>query len=338
MPVQPKIKKKLFDTDIEPTKVKQCSRCGRPLDQSHYAHTYSFFYADHLLPVCNECICNFLKENEYNWETVDKVCQWADIPFIVKEWDRLVELNGEYDAWPVYAKVFAEDCYQSLGWSDYFKQYVRLREAGMIEEEIPKLDDERIATLHRAWGANYSEEELTYLEDLFKGMLTTQNINGPMQQDQARKVCKLSLEIDSKIRAGDKEVDKFLSSYDKLVKTAEFTPKNTKNAADFDSFAEVGLWLEKRGRQNKFYDGTTRDIIDETLKSMQNYNQRLYINEGGIGEAITERLKRLENVDKEEEGLFGLNQQEYDLDEFDNAGFAMEDEEFDPTEEVPIDV
>ena len=48
--------------------------------------------------------------------------------------------------------------------------------------------------------------------------------------------------------------------------------------------------------------------------------------------------KRKTVADKEEEGLFGLNQQEYDLDEFDNAGFAMEDEEFDPTEEVPIDV
>jgi hypothetical protein len=39
-----------------------------------------------------------------------------------------------------------------------------------------------------------------------------------------------------------------MSSYDKIIKSAEFTPKNAKNATDFDSFAEVAYWLEKRGR------------------------------------------------------------------------------------------
>ena len=74
--------------------------------------------------------------------------------------------------------------------------------------------------------------------------------------------------MDSRIRSGDKDVDKFMSSYDKLVKIAEFTPKNAKNAADFDSMAELVFWLEKRGFVNKYYDGTTRDIIDETLKNI----------------------------------------------------------------------
>ena len=180
--------------------------------------------------------------------------------------------------------------------------------------------------MREQWGSNYSDENLTYLEDLYKGLLTTQNINGALQIDQAKKLCKLSLEIDDRIRAGDKEVDKFLSSYDKIVKTAEFTPKNTKNAADFDSFAELGMWLEKRGRQNKFYDNVTRDVIDETLKNIENYNQRLYINEGGIGDEITQRLQALKMVNDREESYFDL-QKEYNLDDYDNEGFTMEEEE-----------
>jgi hypothetical protein len=59
-----------------------------------------------------------------------------------------------------------------------------------------------------------------------------------------------------------------LSSYDKLVKTAEFTPKNVKNATDFDSVGELFRWLEKRGWRNKFYDDVTRDIVDETMKNI----------------------------------------------------------------------
>ena len=105
--------------------------------------------------------------------------------------------------------------------------------------------------------------------------------------------------------------------YDEFVKLF-------KNAIDFDSFAEVGMWLEKRGHQNKFYDNTTRDIIDETLKNIENFNQRLYINEGRIGDEITQRLKSLQTANEMEENLFDLPT-EVDLDEYDNAGFA-EDE------------
>jgi len=77
----------------------------------------------------------------------------------------------------------------------------------------------------------------------------------------------ISLELESRIRAGV-DFDKLLSSYDKLVKVAEFTPKNVKNANDFDSVGELIKWLEKRGWKNKFYDGVTRDVIDETIKNI----------------------------------------------------------------------
>lgn len=66
----------------------------------------------------------------------------------------------------------------------------------------------------------------------------TQNINGDLQHDQAIKICKISYELDCRIREGA-DFDKMLSSYDKLIKTAEFTPKNVKNASDFESVGEL---------------------------------------------------------------------------------------------------
>ena len=318
MAIEPKIPKREFFT-------KKCNKCGIVLPGDNFSKTRSVFYPDGYLPICNDCANEFLRAGSYSWDTVDALCRWADIPFIVKEWTRLAELNGERQTWPIYAKVFADECYQGIGWSDYFKQYQKLREVGLLEDEIPLVNQKKLDDLKKKWGANYSDEELGYLEDLYKGLLLTQNVNGALQIDQAQKICKLSLEIDSRIRAGDKEVDKFLSSYDKLVKTAEFTPKNTKNAIDFDSFAEVGMWLEKRGHQNKFYDNVTRDVIDELLKNIENYNQRLYVNEGGIGDEITQRLKALKNANEMEENLFDI-QTEVDLDEYDNAGFALDDD------------
>ncbi|MBQ4122244.1 hypothetical protein IJD44_00745 [bacterium] len=53
-----------------------------------------------------------------------------------------------------------------------------------------------------------------------------------------------------------------------MVKVGEFTPKNVKSATDFESVAELFRWLEKRGWKNKFFDGVTRDIVDETMKNI----------------------------------------------------------------------
>ncbi len=318
--MEPKIPKQL-------TTWKTCASCGESFPEDDFCYSHSIFYPDHRIPICNYCANKYLKLHNYEWETIDKLCQWADIPWIVREWDRLKELNGEENTWPVYAKVFASQDYENLGWADYNKQYLKLKETGYLEEEIPGLNDQKMADLRRKWGSNYEPADLYYLEDLYKGLLTSQNINGALQADQAQKICKISLEIDSRIRAGDKDVDKFLSAYDKLVKTAEFTPKNTKNAVDFDSFAEVAYWLEKRGRENHFYDGATRDVIDETLKNIETYNQRLYINEGGIGQAITERLEALQHANTLEQETFYDIQPEFSEDEYDNAGFAV-DEDF----------
>ena len=63
----------------------------------------------------------------FDWKFVDKICQWADIPFIPKEWERLRELNSEETVWASYAKVFTADDYKSLGWDDYFHQYQKLK-------------------------------------------------------------------------------------------------------------------------------------------------------------------------------------------------------------------
>jgi len=87
-----------------------------------------------------------------------------------------------------------------------------------------------------------------------------------------------------------------LSSYEKLIKAADFTPKNVKNANDFESIGEVVKWMEARGWRNGFYDDETRDIVDATIKSMQSFNQRLYTQEVSIGDEISRRVEALKTA------------------------------------------
>ena len=302
--------------------LKQCNRCGAALTPDAFAPTKSIFYSDGALPICNSCISDYLESYDFDWEAVNKLCQWADIPFVPREWERLHEMNGN-DVFAVYAEVFAQSEYEDLGWHDYFQAFKDLKASGEIENNLPGLAEKKRKQLQNRWGANYDDEALQYLENMYTGLITTQNVNGALQIDQAVKICKMSYEIDNRIRAGV-DFDKLLTSYDKLVKTAEFTPRNVKNINDFDSVGELVKWLEKRNWRNNFYDDVTRDIVDETIKNIQAFNQRLYTNESGIGEEITQRLENLRlanQLESESESYYGTDK-DHDLDNYENEGYT----------------
>lgn len=287
-----------------------------------FAPTKSLFFADGVIPMCNDCVDKDLAAHDWNWEYVDKMCQMADIPFVPKEWERLREMT-EQEVFFRYATIFLASEYEGIGWSDYYKAFKELKAAGALEDELPEIADKKRRQLKEKWGSNYDDEALRYLEGLFNGLMTTQNVNGALQVDQAKKICKMSYEVDRRIDEGT-DFDKLLSSYDRLVKAAEFTPKNVKNINDFDTFGEAIKWLEKNGWRNTFYDNVTRDIVDESMKNFQNFNQRLYTNESSMPEEIARRIEALKTTAKmEQENYYGTDK-EYDLDAFEREGYEVE--------------
>ena len=306
---------------------KVCNKCGCDRPPEFYVKTRSWFYPDGYLPICNSCIERYLVAAGFDWDAVDKLCQYADLPFVPAEFERLHDMNGD-KVFPVYAAVFESAEYESLGWADYFSEFKRLRAEGSIDDELPEVREAKRKKMREKWGANYDQDEIYYLENLFNGLLSTQNVNGALQIDQAIKICKLSAAIDSAIRSGE-QFDKLLVAYDKMVKTAEFTPRNVKNINDFDTMGELVKWLEKKGWRNRFYDNVTRDIVDETIKNFQAFNQRLYTNESGIGDEITRRIEALKTAN-ELESHYDIVQ-DYDLDDYENTGYVglmADDDEF----------
>ena len=311
--------------------LKDCVHCGGSFGEEGFAPTKSIFYPDGVIPICNDCIDKLIAANDGTWQFVDKLCQMADIPFIPKEWQSIVEMNA-VGAFYTYAQIFLRSEYDGIGWSEYFEAFRALRDANRIEDELPGLSEEKRSRLKKIWGASYDDDALEYLDGLYQGLLSTQNINGKLQMDQAQKICKMSYEIDRRIEEGT-DFDKMLSSYDKLVKAAEFTPKNVKNINDFDTFGEAAKWMEKNGWRNRFYDNVTRDIVDETIKNFQSFVQRLYINESNIGDEVTRRMEALKNVAALEKGdsYYGTDAN-HDLDSFEREGYEVvfdgEDEDF----------
>ena len=303
--------------------LKDCVHCAGSFGPEGFAPTRSIFFPDGAITICNDCIDKMIAAEGGNWQFIDKLCQMADIPFIPKEWENIAEMNA-VGAFHVYASVFLNSENDGIGWGDYFEAFRTLRDAGKIEDELPGLSDDKRARLQKMWGANYDDAALDYLDTLYQGLLSTQNINGKLQMDQAQKICKMSYEIDRRIEEGT-DFDKLLASYDKLVKAAEFTPKNVKNINDFDTFGEAAKWMEKNGWRNRFYDNVTRDIVDETIKNFQSFVQRLYTNESNIGDEVTRRMEALKRTSELENGdsnYYGTGN-EHDLDSFEREGYEV---------------
>lgn len=242
------------------------------------------------------------------------------------EWEKLYQANGK-DTLGVYIAIFRTEQYKTLDWMMYNNVYLQLLEEGRVEDAIPELREKRLQDWRRKWGMEYDEEQLEYLENLHSGLLNSQNVVGALNEDQALKLCKISLIIEEKIRGGV-DFTKDLKAYDELAKLSNLTPKNVKDANEFDSFGEVYAYLEKTGWQNKYYDGAVRDEVDNTEKNIKNWVRYLYVNETGIAEEIEQRINNLK-VAAELEG-----------EEFDEAGFRdyLSSETQDIREDFKIDI
>ena len=308
---------------------KTCLRCGRTKGIDSFPISHSLFYPNGRSPLCFDCLGEFLEQNGYDWNSIDKVCQYLDIPFNVGIYSDLIKSNGT-KAFEVYCQLVGEEEYSDIDWSDYESQYKELEKIGLLDQEIPALAADQRRKLKVKWGPNYDDEELEYLEDFHNKLLLTQNVTGAVQEDQAKNLSKISLKLSSEIREGQ-DITDTLKAYDTMVKIGNFTPKNAKNANDFDSVGELVKWMEKRGFRAKFYDGVTRDIVDETMKSIQSNARRLYIGESGIGDEITKRIEALQSAAslENEDSIYGIGS-DYDLDEYDVDSYdqLMKEEEF----------
>ena len=302
--------------------IKECAKCKAALPVDNFIDTKSQFFIDGKLSICNSCLEKMMVENENNFTFFDKLCQWADLPFLTEEWDNLYRFNKE-KTFALYAKIVAEAKYEGIDWKIINTKYKEIEKEGRLEDKVPSLQAERLLELHEKWGPHYDNEQLLYLENLFQGILNTQNVVGDIQLDNAKKLCKISLVIDDKIRAGEDFKDE-LSSYEKIIKITDFTPKNIKNATDFSSIGEVFAFLEKKGWLNPFYDGVERDIVDSTMKNIQVYTRNLYVNESGISEEIDRKLESLKIAQEIEEQYDEVGGGD-DLDSFEIQGYDLEE-------------
>lgn len=305
--------------------LRKCVRCREEKTPASFIASNSIIHGG-VLPICRQCLAKQIDiayKNGEGWNVVDKICQWADVPFVPEYWEKVHTGHGR-EAFGTYVATMRGQPYDSLDWKQYNDVYLQIQEEGRVEDALPTIKESQLRHLKQKWGPQYDEQELEYLENLHQGMLNSQNIVGALNEDQALKLCKISLVIENKIRAG-LDFDKDLRAYDNLSKLANFTAEVVKDGHEFSSVGELFAYLEKRGWKEEYYDGVVRDEADFTTKDIKYWLQYLYTNETGVAEEIEQRIQHLKTA-----GGDSFNEEEFRKYIAEQGSAPIEEEDFDP--------
>jgi len=282
-----------------------CTRCGTYYQAEAYLPSKSPFFVNGRITICINCLEEGLDGT--NLKAIDKFCQWIDYPFMPDEWMKILKNYGRR-ALTQYAKLFgANQPYAELDWKEINDKWRDILEMGEAAYKLPELSTAEKYKLRQIWDdEDYTLKDLITLQKMYEEIKRTQNVNTGLQDNDAKKICKISLEMDKCLRNGvgdSKTFKDLMSIYKDLTNLADFTPKSAKNISNFDSTGELVLFLERLGWQNNFYDGETRDVVDETIKNIQIYNKRLVLGETTMTDEIEQKLKNAGIASLLEDGL-----------------------------------
>ena len=203
---------------------------------------------------------------------------------------------------------------------DYFAQ-----QSGSDNDFDDDLTEEDRLYLRLKWGKTYKPEEWIRLEQLYKEMMDSYDIQSAGHIDTLKLICKTSLKANQLIDIGDVEgFQKMSKVYDSLMKSGKFTAaQNKSESGEFiDSISELVELCEKEGFIPRYYTETPMDKVDETLADLKGYTRSLVIEEMNLGNLIENAVKEMARQESKEEDED--TEDDLDIEEIE----ALKDEDF----------
>ena len=327
--------------------VSYCAICGRQNHKNHVKGKTEWPWCRNpflgMNPICDQCLEKEMAKYEGDelWNAMDLLCRTMNIAFVPERWTQCLSAyyylgaagNGKAARDYLYLMRNMET-YASIDWSEQNAKWEEILADEKRQGEIHSAfeDSERKRLLYK-WGEAYSDLELHKLEDMYKGIVNSYGVGDEVGEDNARKLCMLSLEIDKCIASGGSGLDKLITPYNKLQDNAGFTAANTRDANSFESMSELLLYMEKTGWTKKFVKGVPQDIVDMTIKDIQAHNTRLYRTESTIPDQVEEKNAAKKRIDELETRL----RNEDDLDAHFDETWRADDDILYPNENEEVD-
>ena len=256
---------------------------------------YRWSDTEYLQELANKKIEETMKRQGYSMQEIDAVIRKGtiDVP--------------EAPVEPIFSGVPENPVAAA---DDYFAQI-----SGAEDDFIEDLTEEERTYLRLKWGKAYKPEEWIKLEQLYKEMMESYDIQGAGHIDTLKLICKTSLKANQLIDIGDIEgFQKMSKVYDSLMKSGKFTAaQNKAETGEFvDSVAELVELCEKEGFIPRFYISQPNDRVDETLQDLKYYTHTLVTEEMNLGNLIESAVKEMAKQEAKEEDEDVDDELEYD--------------------------
>lgn len=262
-----------------------CLKCRKEKIFSAFAETNSPFFAAHRSPICIECLERMVPATD--WDKVDQLFRWLDLPFDPNKWAELYADNGARTLRAYLLFVRLDGHYSQLDWKAENLRWKDIVDKKETSKKLEILSAERREELNERWGDSYTDKEQEELESLYRKIIATQNVSTPILHVYAKDFCELSLRIKQKGRRGE-DIKKEMDARDNIIKSAGFEAKNAINVSDFDSVGELMNYYVKKGWMPNWAK-EKNDVVDITMNNIQQYLMRLVMNEGGLAEQVEQR-------------------------------------------------
>ena len=202
------------------------------------------------------------------------------------------------------------------------------------DEFSAQLTDEDKMLLRLKWGRGYRPEEWVKMEQLYKDMMESYDIQSAGHKDTLIMICKASLKTNQLLDAGDIDgAQKMSKVYDSLMKSGKFTAAQNKEETGeaVDSIGELVALCERDSFIPKYYIDKPNDKVDRVIQDMQQYTYNLVTEELGLSNLIENSIKALE---RERESILAAaetaenSDQKYEDELFDYNNKIITDEDF----------
>ena len=245
------------------------------------------FGTDGVSTICYDCALESI--NTKDLTMVDKLCQFLDIAFMAEEWIKISKTSdNERYILETYIKTVKSSEYSKSSWKQYDLLWEKARETDAVLSKLPTLSADLFIYLRKKWGSydDFGVEDYLKMESYEKNTLNYYNFRDEARRDMIRKLALVSVLIDKKLASGDtREVSTLISSYQSLMKESGIQNAVQNDTETIESLSELIAFLEEHGWLMDYKVTESRDIVDATIRSFQQYVAAIV---AGSGEEITQ--------------------------------------------------
>ena len=186
-----------------------------------------------------------------------------------------------------------------------------------LDDEHDDFDDnlteEDKIMLRVKWGRGYRVDEWVRMEQFYRDIMNSYDIQGATQKDTVIMICKASLRANQLIDAGDIEgFQKAQKSYNELLKSSNLSAAQIKEKEKegIDSVGELVAMCEKDGFIPRYYVDEPKDKVDRVIQDMQKYTRDLVTEELGLGNLIENAVQ---NIQREQDRIRAAGENAEDM-------------------------